>query len=150
MTTSLTSVSHTTEYVQVSTLLPFLNIIYITFYMFLLISDIPDIYYSKFSFQSKKGEKPHGMFEIRTRYSPPTNVTWQKDGAIVHAHPHMEEAGYEMTQILTNRRHSYYTTYLQIRNISHLVGSHVYTCNVENNCGNTSKNISTHVQGILL
>ena len=134
-----------------------LNIIIIiiyTFYFFhpnfLLISGKPDIYYSKFTFQSTKGEKSYGTLEIRTRYSPPTKVTWQRDGVIVHAHPHMEGDGYEMTQILTNRRSSYYTTYLRIRNIPHLVGSHIYTCIVENNCGSTSKNISTHVQGILL
>ena len=91
------------------------------------------------------------MIEIKTRYSPPTEVTWQRDGVIVHAvHPCMEGAGYEMTQILTSKRYSYYTTYLRIRNIAHLAGSHVYTCDVENYGGNTSKNISTHVQGIPL
>ena len=90
------------------------------------------------------------MFEIKTRYSLPTKVTLQRDGAIVYAYPHMEGAGFEITQILTNKRYSFYTTYLRIRNIAHLVGSHTFTCIVENNGGSTSKTVSTHVQGIPL
>ena len=156
MGTSLTSTLHTTEHFQVRTSLYFKHhyITLYTFYFFINIFTnlgIPNIYYSRFNFQCKKSEEAFGVIEIRTRYSPPTSVIWKRNGALVHEHPHMEGDVYEMTQILTNRRYSYYTTYLRIRNVAHLIGSPIYTSIVENNGGSTSKNISTkHIQGISL
>ena len=113
------------------------------------ISGQPNIYYSRYIDLSNDGQKStsFGKIEIKTEYSPPTNVTWQRDGVTVYIHPHLERAGYEMVQIVTNRISSHYTTYLLIRNATHLVGSHTYTCIVQNKIGIASRNVSTHMKG---
>ena len=118
-------------------------------YLILYISGAPYIYFSKYFDLSNNGEENtlFGMIEIKTKYSPPTNVTWQRDGVTVYRYPHLEGAGYEMTQIITNKKSSYYTTSLLIRSAAHLAGSHTYTCSVQNSIGIASRNVSTHMQG---
>ena len=89
------------------------------------------------------------MIEIKTRYYPPTNVTCKRNGEIVVAYPCMKKDGYEVMQVITNRRYSYYTTYIQIRNACDLVGRNVYTCTVENSAGRHSRNIRTYMKGMI-
>ena len=89
-----------------------------------------------------------GKIEIKTRYSPPTNVTWKRDGVTVYVHPHVGGDGYEMTQVLTNRRNSEYSSFLLIRNAEHLPGKHNYQFIVSNYEGTIITNQETQVEGI--
>ena len=115
----------------------------------LYISGPPYIYYSTYFDLSDDGEENtlFGMIEIKTKYSPPTNVTWQRDGVTVYIHPQLEGAGYKMIQNITNKTSSYYISYLLIKNYTHLAGNHTYTCIVQNSIGRASRNVSTHMQG---
>ena len=91
------------------------------------------------------------MIEIRTRYSPPTNITCKRDREIVIA-PHTcnSKDGYEVMQVITDRYRSYYTTYIQIRNACDLIGKNVYTCTVENSAGSHSRAIHTNMEGMII
>ena len=84
-----------------------------------------------------------GTLECLTRYSPPTTVIWLRDGAAVH----VDGVGYEMMQIVTDRRNSLYKNILLIRNATDLAGNHTYTCSVSNAAGSRSQNISTALTG---
>ena len=85
------------------------------------------------------------MIEFSTSYSPPTSVTWQRDGRPVTVDGH----NYEMMYTVTSRSYSP-TTYdnkLIIRNAVDLIGYHTYTCTVSNYAGSTSKNVNTDLTG---
>ena len=89
------------------------------------------------------------MIEIRTRNSPPTNITLQRDGKIVVSYPCTKKDGYEVMQVITDRRNSYYTTYIQIRNACDLVGRKNYICTVENSAGRHSRTIFPDKEGMI-
>ena len=91
-----------------------------------------------------------GVIEIQTRYSPPTNVTCQRNGEIVVAYPCMKKDGYEVMQVITDRYRSYYTTYILIRTACDLLGRNTYTCKVENYAGSHSRNIYTKMEGMII
>ena len=79
----------------------------------------------------------------RTKYSPPTNVIWRRDGVAID----VDGDRYQMTQTVTDRGNSYYDNVLLIRNAVHLAGTHTYTCFISNSAGSTSTNIQTTMTG---
>ena len=91
-----------------------------------------------------------GVIEIQTRYSPPTDVTCKIDEEIVVEYPCMKKDGYEAMQVITDRRRSYYTTYIQIRNVCDLLGRNYYTCEVDNYAGSRSSKIRTDLKGMII
>ena len=102
-----------------------------------------------------KGTTPFGKIEIMTRYSPPTNVTWKRDGKIVyehpHEHPHVGEDCYDMTQVVTDRaKDSEYSSFLLIYNAAHLPGNHTYEFIVTNYEGTIITDLDTKVKGIYI
>ena len=84
-----------------------------------------------------------GTIICSTYNSPPTNVTWKRDGVTVP----LDGDRYEMAQTVTNRGSSYYDSVLLVRDAVGLAGNHIYTCNISNYAGSTSKNISTNMTG---
>ena len=84
-----------------------------------------------------------GTIICSTRYSSPTNVTWERDGVTVP----LDGDRYEMMQTVTDRRNSYYDNILLIRDAFGLAGNHTYTCYITNYAGNTSKDIPTNMTG---
>ena len=89
------------------------------------------------------------MIEIRTRNAPPTIVTCKRDEEIVVAYPCTKKDGYEMMQVITDRRNSYYVTTIQIRNACDLVGRNDYICTAENSAGRHLRTIRTHMEGMI-
>ena len=65
-------------------------------------------------------------------------------------YPCMTKDGYEVMQVITDRRNSYYTTYILIRNVCDLLGRNTYTCEVENYAGSRSRNIYTKMEGMII
>ena len=86
-----------------------------------------------------------GMIEFSTSYSPPTEVTWLRDGRSVT----VDGYNYEMEHVVTNRyyQYTYYYNVLFIRDAVGLAGYHTYTCTVTNYAGTTSRTISTGFSG---
>ena len=84
-----------------------------------------------------------GTVVCQTSNSPPTNVTWLRDGIPIH----MGGEKYELVQTVTDVSNSYYTTTLLIKSAVHLAGKHTYSFLVRNYAGNTSQRISTHMNG---
>ena len=80
-----------------------------------------------------------GMIEFSTRFSPPTSVTWLRDGTPVT----VDGYNYEMEHIVTDRlyQNTYYYNVLFIRDAVGLAGYHTYTCTVTNYAGTTSRSI---------
>ena len=85
-----------------------------------------------------------GTLECLTQNSPPTTVTWSRDGVPVH----VDGERYEMKQIATERQsYSRYKTILLIRDAAELAGSHTYSCTITNAAGSTSQSIKTTLIG---
>ena len=84
-----------------------------------------------------------GTVVCQTSNSPPTNVTWLRDGIPIH----MDGEKYELVQTVTDASNSYYNTTLLIKSAVHLAGKHTYSFSVRNYAGNTSQRISTHMNG---
>ena len=87
-----------------------------------------------------------GTVECLTQNSPPTNVTWLRDGVAVV----VDGEGYEMIQIVTERW-SYFSGYnntLIIRNAADLAGDHSYCCSISNSAGSTSECVATSWAGL--
>ena len=102
------------------------------------------MYSSSYSDMSNTQGSVLGTLECLTQNSPPTTVTWLRDGVAVH----IDGVGYEMMQIVTERRYySRYKNILFIRNAADLAGNHTYTCNVSNSAGSSSQIISTTLTG---
>ena len=86
-----------------------------------------------------------GSVECLTQYSPPTTMTWYRDGVEVE----VDGKGYEMIQQVTERRsYSRYNNTLSIQNAAHLAGNHRYCCIASNDAGNsTTECINTTWEG---
>ena len=80
-----------------------------------------------------------------THLSPPTNVTWLRDGEPVM----VDGYRYEMKSTVTNRYYheSHYRSKLLIRDAIHLAGNHTYTCIVSNYAGTASSTVETSLTG---
>ena len=101
------------------------------------------MYSSSYTDMSNSEGSVLGTLECLTQNSPPTTVTWLRDGVAVH----VDGGGYEMMQIVTERQISQYKNILLIRNATDLAGNHTYTCSVSNAAGSYSQNISTTLTG---
>ena len=66
----------------------------------------------------------------------------------MYVHPGVGRAGYEMTQVVTDRRRSAYSSFLLIYNASHLPGTHTYTFIVTNYEGTSTIDFQTRVRGM--
>ena len=116
----------------------------------LVLGSAPYIYSYRYTDQSKNESNTLlGVIEIKTKNAPPTNVTCQRDGETVVSYPCTKKDGYEVMQVITDRRNSYYTTYIQIRNACDLVGRNDYVCTVENSAGRHSRTIRTNMEGMI-
>ena len=87
-----------------------------------------------------------GVIEFSTCNSPPTYVTWLRDGEPVT----VDGSGYEMMQIVHERTEGDYirSSRLLIRNAVDLIGYHTYTFIVSNYAGITNKTVNTVFIGI--
>ena len=86
-----------------------------------------------------------GTVECLTQYSPPTTVTWLRDGVAVE----VDGEGYEMIQSVIERQsYSRYNNTLIIRNAADLAGDHRYCCSISNSAGSTSDCVATSWTGL--
>ena len=86
-----------------------------------------------------------GTIECLTQNSPPTNVTWLRDGVEVE----VDGEGYEMIQSVIERQsYSRYNNTLIIRNAADLAGYHHYCCSISNSAGSTSDCVATSWTGV--
>ena len=111
----------------------------------------PSVYSSRYSDLSNTYGNVLGSLECLTQYSPPTNVTWLRDGVRVH----LDGERYEMIQSVIERQWyrdtlSEYNNTLLIRDATDLVGVHTYTCTITNSAGSTFQNINTRLTGKLV
>ena len=103
----------------------------------------PDVYSSKFSDITNVDSPLLGTIECLTRYSPPSNITWLRDGVPVL----VDGDKYEMIQTVTDRDSSYYNNTLLIRHAADLAGNLTYNCTITNPAGTTTQHISTTMKG---
>ena len=80
-----------------------------------------------------------GTIECLTEYSPPTNVTWLRDGVPIE----VDGEGYEVIQAVIDRPNSRYNNTLIIRNAVDLAGDHEYNCTIDNRAGTTTSSVAT-------
>ena len=78
-----------------------------------------------------------------TQNSPPTDVTWMKDGEVLV----LDSVTYWSIHEVTNRANSRYDVKLMIGDVIGIGGVHNYTCAVNNSRGRHSKTITTSVSG---
>lgn len=103
----------------------------------------PAVYSINYEFHSSRYVTEVGSITCRTRYSPPTSITWLRDGVAVD----VDGDRYKMTQTVTHRRRSYYDNILLINNATDLVGNHTFTCSINNLAGSTTSSVSTTLSG---
>ena len=66
----------------------------------------------------------------------------------MYVHPGVGGDSYEMTQVVTKRARSEYSSFLLIYNAAHLPGTHTYTFNVTNYEGTSITDFETNVKGM--
>ena len=87
-----------------------------------------------------------GTIECLTQNSPPTSVTWLRDGIPVE----VDGVGLEMIQTVVERQsYSRYNNTLLVRNVAQLVGNHTYNCTVTNAAGTNTNWVNTTLTGLL-
>ena len=84
-----------------------------------------------------------GTIVCITSNSPPTNISWARDGIPID----IDGEKYDMTQSVTDRYSSYYSTTLLIRSAVHLAGNHTYSFFVSNSAGKGTEDILTYMEG---
>ena len=83
-----------------------------------------------------------GALDCLTQNSPPTNVTWTKDGSTIR--------WMEMMQMVTERQsYSRYRNTLLIKDAAELAGNHSFCCRVSNAAGTTYQCVATSWTGSL-
>lgn len=75
--------------------------------------------------------------------SPPTNVTWLRNGKKVDS-----LRGYDMNVAVRNRRTYQFANSLTVTEVAGIMGNITYTCIVQNRFGCDSQNISFDNTGI--
>ena len=73
--------------------------------------------------------------------SPPTTVTWKRDGVAVDA----GSIEYKALQIVVDRENSHY---LYIVGAFEIMGSHNFTCEIEYIAGSTNHTIAIDIPGM--
>ena len=84
--------------------------------------------------------------ECHTMDSPPTTVTWKRDGVAIDA----GSSEYKALQIVVDRENSHYRNILYIVGAFEIMGSHNFTCEIENIAGSTTHTIAIDIPGIIL
>ena len=77
--------------------------------------------------------------------SPPTTVTWKRDGVAIDA----GSSEYKALQIVVDRENSHYQNILYIVGAFEIMGSHNFTCEIENIAGSTTHTIAIDIPGII-
>ena len=76
-----------------------------------------------------------GSLNCLSQNSPPTTVTWTRDGSTIE----VDGQDYEMMQIVLERRSYFrYQNTLLIKNAVELAGNHSYCCSVSNAAGTSA------------
>ena len=76
-----------------------------------------------------------GALDCLTQNSPPTNVTWTRDGSTIE----VDGERYEMMQMVTERQsYSRYRNTLLIKGAAELAGNHGFCCRVSNAAGTST------------
>ena len=78
-----------------------------------------------------------------TKQSPPTNVTWLRDGKKIDTNSTL----YQTAVKVVNRTSFCYEVTLVIRDIRSVGGVHTYTCIINNTQGEDRMSITTDVSG---
>ena len=88
-----------------------------------------------------------GSVDCLSQNSPPTTVTWTRDGSTIE----VDGQDYEMMQIVLERRsYSRFQNTLLIKNAAELAGNHRYCCRVSNSAGTSSSQcVATSWTGIM-
>lgn len=81
-----------------------------------------------------------------TRISPPTKITWLRDGKRIH----IDGTLYQTVVRVTDRRYYRYNTILVIHDAANVGGVHNYTCIVSNTQGRDQMTTTTDVSGNLI
>ena len=78
------------------------------------------------------GDNVLGFVNCLSQNSPPTNVTWTRDGSTIE----VDGQDYEMTQTVLERQlYSRFQNTLLIKNAVELAGNHHYCCRISNDAG---------------
>ena len=87
------------------------------------------------------------IVECYTMNSPPTTVTWKRDGVKidVQTDPH-----YETLQVVVDRINSHYRSILLIRSVLEIMGNHTFMCEIQNSGGSTYHSVTIDTSGILI
>ena len=105
----------------------------------------PSVYSVEYTDWSETNSDLLGSLECLTQNSPPTSVTWLRDGVPVE----VDGVGVEMIQIVMERQsYSRYNNTLLIRDAAQLAGSHTYHCTVSNAAGNSTNWVDTTLTGM--
>lgn len=111
----------------------------------IIIVGAPSIYNSYYQdLSTNPASTAVGIITCQSRYSPPTNITWQRDGVAID----INDDRYVMLQTVTDQYNlTYYDNVLQIMDVVSLAGNHIFTCSISNLAGSTSQDISTMLRG---
>ncbi|CAI8020956.1 hypothetical protein GBAR_LOCUS12479 [Geodia barretti] len=95
----------------------------------------PSVYRMKYNDWSSASTTFLASVECLTQNSPPTTVTWLRDGVTVQ----VDGTAYEMIQTVIERQsYSRYNNTLVIKDVFELAGDHNYCCGVSNSAGTSS------------
>ena len=112
----------------------------------LAFSGAPSVYSVKYTDWSETESDLLGTIECLTQNSPPTSVTWLRDGIPVE----VDGVGLEMIQTVVERwSYSRYNNTLLVRNAAQLAGNHTYNCTVTNAAGTNTNWVNTTLTGFL-
>ena len=84
--------------------------------------------------------------ECYTMNSPPTIVTWKRDGVVIDT---IESSHYRTLQIVVDRREFHYRNILLIGNVLDIMGNHTFTCEIHNDAGSTHHSAHIEIPGIV-
>ena len=85
--------------------------------------------------RTRAGGDVLGSVDCLSQNSPPTTVTWTRDGSTIE----VDGQDYEMVQtVLERQSYSRFQNTLHIKNAIHLAGNHRYCCRVSNSAGTRS------------
>ena len=84
--------------------------------------------------------------ECYTMSSPPTIVTWKRDGVEVD----VRSSDYSTLQVAVDRINSHYRNILLVQSILEIMGNHTFTCEIENIGGSTYHSVAIDIPGVLI
>ena len=83
------------------------------------------------------------IVECYTMNSPPTIVTWKRDGVEID----VMGDHYNTLQIAVDRVNYHYRNILLIKSVLGIMGEHTFTCEIENSGGSTYHSIDIDIPG---